>query len=133
MAGASCSARPATRAITTGPLLREVGGKECSFVVVTASTGQASERSIEVPYAGLPLQMRSIKQEVLQAIDDVLEHGIYIMGPELSDFERQFAAYCGTRYAVGVSDGTSALILTLRGLGIGPGDEVITAPNSFVA
>jgi len=51
----------------------------------------------------------------------------------VADFERRFADYCGTKYAVGVADGTAALILTLRGVGVGRGDEVITAPNSFVA
>jgi dTDP-4-amino-4,6-dideoxygalactose transaminase len=92
-----------------------------------------SEATLGVPYVALPLQMRPIKNEVLAAVDRVLEHGMYILGPEVAEFERRFAEYCGTRYAVGVSDGTAALILTLRGLGVGLGDEVITAPNSFVA
>ena len=88
---------------------------------------------VAMPYVNLPAQMHSIKGEVLAAIDQVLEHGMYILGPEVAKFEEQFAEYCGTRYAVGVADGTTALILALRALGVGPGDEVVTAPNSFVA
>jgi dTDP-4-amino-4,6-dideoxygalactose transaminase len=89
--------------------------------------------TLTVPYVALPLQMRTIKTEILAAVDRVLEHGMYILGPEVEEFEQRFAEYCGTRYAVGISDGTAALILTLRGVGVRPGDEVITAPNSFVA
>lgn len=87
----------------------------------------------KVPYAALALQMRRIKSELLQAVDRVLENGQYVLGPEVEEFEERFASYCGAKYAVGVSDGTSALILALRAFDIGPGDEVITAPNSFIA
>jgi dTDP-4-amino-4,6-dideoxygalactose transaminase len=89
--------------------------------------------TIQVPYVALPLQARRVKREVVEAIERVIDHGAYILGPEVAKFEERFARYCGTRYAVGVSDGTAALILTLRGLGVGPGDEIVTAPNSFVA
>jgi dTDP-4-amino-4,6-dideoxygalactose transaminase len=88
---------------------------------------------VAVPYVALPLQMRTIKNEVLAAIDRVLEHGMYILGPEVAEFEQRYADYCGTKYAVGISDGTAALILMLRAIGVRPGDEVITAPNSFIA
>ncbi len=88
---------------------------------------------VRVPYVALPLRLRRVKREVLAAIERVLDHGIYVLGPEVEEFEQRFARYCGVRYAVGVSDGTAALILALRSLGIGPGDEVITAPNSFIA
>ena len=88
---------------------------------------------IRVPYVALPLRAARVKRELMAAIETVVDHGVYILGPEVGEFERRFARYCGTRYAVGVGDGTSALILTLKGLGVGPGDEVITAPNSFVA
>jgi len=87
----------------------------------------------QVPYVNLALQHRAIKAELLAAVEQVLDHGGFILGPEVSAFEERFAAYCGTRFAVGVDNGTSALLLTLRALGIGPGDEVITAPNSFLA
>ena len=86
-----------------------------------------------VPYVALPLRVQRVKQELLAAVERVMDHGIYVLGPEVQEFEARFAHYCGARYAVGVSDGTTALILALRSLGIGPGDEVITAPNSFIA
>lgn len=86
-----------------------------------------------VPYVALGLRARRVKRELLIVIERVLDHGMYILGPEVAEFETRFATYCRTRYAVGVADGTTALILVLRGLGIGPGDEIITAPNSFIA
>jgi dTDP-4-amino-4,6-dideoxygalactose transaminase len=88
---------------------------------------------VRVPYVALSLRTGPIKRQLLGAMERVLDHGVYILGPEVQEFERHFARYCGTRYAVGVGDGTSALTLTLRGLGVEAGDEVITAPNSFVA
>lgn len=89
--------------------------------------------SIQVPYVNLALQHEAIKEQLLNAIEKVLSHGQFILGPEVRAFEERFAAYCGTRYAVGVDNGTSALFLVMRALGIGPGDEVITLPNSFLA
>ena len=67
---------------------------------------------------------------VREAIDRVITRGWFILGPELSAFEAEFANACGARHAVGVGTGTDAIALTLRALGIGPGDEVITAPMS---
>ena len=94
---------------------------------------QIRQGQIRVPYVALPLRAARLKREIMSAIEKVIDHGIYILGPEVQEFEARFARYCGTRYAVGVGDGTSALMLALRGLAVGPGDEVITAPNSFVA
>lgn len=88
---------------------------------------------IPVPFVAIPLRARRVKQELMAAIERVVDHGMYILGPDVEAFERRFAAYCGTRYAVGVGDGTAALMLALRAAGVRPGDEVITAPNSFVA
>ena len=87
----------------------------------------------KVPYFNLALQHQAIKAQLLAAVEKVLEHGQFILGPEIESFEERFAAYCNTRYAVGVDNGTHAMLLVLRALGIGPGDEVITAPNSFLA
>lgn len=86
-----------------------------------------------IPYARLGDRAAEVKQALLAAVERVVDGGNYILGPEVDAFEREFAAFCGTKYALGVDNGTSALILALKALGVGPGDEVITAPNSFIA
>lgn len=88
---------------------------------------------MNVPYVNLPAQHTPIKEELLEAISRVMDHGIFIMGQELDEFEERFATLCDTSFAVGVNSGTDALILSLRAIGVGPGDEVITPPNSFLA
>jgi dTDP-4-amino-4,6-dideoxygalactose transaminase len=88
---------------------------------------------MKVPFVNLALQHQLIKEELLEAAGRVFDHGQFILGPEVLECEKQFALLCGTKFAVGVDNGTSALFLILRALGIGPGDEVITAPNSFMA
>jgi dTDP-4-amino-4,6-dideoxygalactose transaminase len=90
-------------------------------------------RTISVPFVNIGAQHAPIKAELLEAMGRVIDSGMYVLGTEVEEFERQFAALCGVRYAVGVNSGTDALTLSLRALGIGPGDEVITAANSFVA
>jgi dTDP-4-amino-4,6-dideoxygalactose transaminase len=67
------------------------------------------------------------------AFEEVLDGDRFTLGPQLAEFEREFATYCGAHSAVGVSSGTTALTLALRALGVGPGDEVITVPNTYVA
>lgn len=91
------------------------------------------KQQLTVPYVDLAGQHAEMKEELLDAIGDVLDHGRFILGQEVEEFEGRFAKLCGVQYAVGLNSGTDALILALRALGIGPGDEVITAPNSFVA
>ena len=86
-----------------------------------------------VPYSALATEAALVKAELMQAVENVLDSGRYIMGPEMTAFEREFAEYCQTKFAAGVANGTCALHLVLRGLGLAEGDEVITAPNSFVA
>lgn len=86
-----------------------------------------------IPYADLKAQYHSIKTEIDAAIANVLESSAFILGKEVAEFEREFAAYCGVRHAVGVNSGTSALHLALLAAGVGPGDEVITVPFTFVA
>ena len=86
-----------------------------------------------VPLVNLAGQHAAIKHELLAAIAEVLDQGQFILGRQVDEFERRFAELCGVRYALGVNSGTDALILALRALGVGPGDEVITVPNSFVA
>ena len=90
-------------------------------------------KTLKVPYVDLGGQAREIKRELLAACEKVIESGHYILGPSLAAFEKELASYCGARYAAGLSNGTSALILTLRALGLKAGDEGITAPNSFIA
>lgn len=89
--------------------------------------------TITIPYASLGAQSKPNKSELLQAVERVIDSGAYILGQEVSRFEKEFASYCETSFAVGVANGTCALHLALRALGVGEGDEVITAPNSFVA
>ena len=67
------------------------------------------------------------------AFDETLRTSAFIGGPAVERFEEQWAAYCGTRYAVGLANGTDSLALALRGLGIGPGDEVIVPTATFIA
>ena len=86
-----------------------------------------------VPYVNLALQHQPIKAELLEAIGDVIDSGKFILGDAVDRFERRFAVLIGVRFAVAVNSGTDALILALRVLGVGEGDEVITVPNSFVA
>ena len=86
-----------------------------------------------IPAEDVKRQYIQIEDEVHQAIDRVLARGRYVLGPELSAFEEEFAAFCGTRFAVGVSNGTDALHLALLACGVGPGDEVITVPNTYIA
>ncbi len=88
---------------------------------------------MKIPLVDLRAQYESIKDEIQAAIRRVLETSQFILGKEVEAFEEEFARYLGVRYAVGTSSGTSALHLTLLGLGIGPGDEVITVSQTFVA
>lgn len=89
--------------------------------------------SPKVPFQDLPLQIRTLRPELDPAIDGVLRHGQFILGPEVTAFEQAWAQFCGTKHAIGVGSGTDALQLILRALGIGPGHEVITVANSFIA
>jgi dTDP-4-amino-4,6-dideoxygalactose transaminase len=88
---------------------------------------------VRVPYVDIAGQHAPIKAELLEAVGAVIDTGAFVLGPQVAEFEARFAALCGTRYAVGVNSGTDALVIALRTAGVGPGDEVITAPNSFVA
>src|SRR5206468_7651040 len=89
--------------------------------------------AVRIPYANLAGQHAALRDELLAAVGRVLDHGKFILGPEVGEFERRFAAVCGVDHAVAVGNGTDALVLALRVLNIGAGDEVITVPNSFVA
>jgi dTDP-4-amino-4,6-dideoxygalactose transaminase len=86
-----------------------------------------------IPLLDLKAQYRAIKSELDAAVIHVLENAQFILGPEVAEFEKEFAAYSGATEAIGVNSGTSALHLALLAAGIGPGDEVITVPFTFVA
>jgi dTDP-4-amino-4,6-dideoxygalactose transaminase len=85
-----------------------------------------------IPFFDLSQQYRCIQAEIDAAVARALASGWYILGQELAAFEREFAAYCGVRHAVGVGSGTEALHLALRACGVQPGDAVITVPNTAV-
>ena len=86
-----------------------------------------------IPMVDLAAQYRRIRAEVDAAMARVLETTAFIKGEDCGAFEREFAAYCGAAHAVGVANGTDALILALRAYGVGPGDEVVTVANTFIA
>lgn len=89
--------------------------------------------SMAVPFVDLLGQYEELRTEVISTVDKVLGSGQYILGDEVEAFEQEFARYCGAGHCVGVSSGTEALHLALRALQVGPGDEVITAANTFAA
>ena len=94
---------------------------------------QAVSTVTRIPLVDLKAQYETIKPEIDRAIATVISETAFIGGPHVKAFEEAFAAYCGVRHCVGVANGTDALFIALKALGIGAGDEVITAANSFVA
>src|SRR6516162_5868719 len=94
---------------------------------------QVARMTPVIPILDLKAQYQSIKGEVDAAVAGVLESGQFILGKEVAAFEEEFATYCGATHAIAVNSGTSALHLALLAARIGPGDEVITVPFTFVA
>ena len=88
---------------------------------------------MQVPLLDLKAQYADIKSDMDQAIHRVLDSARFIGGPEVSGLEEEIARYCGTPHAIGCASGTDALLLALRGLEVGPGDEVVTTAFSFFA
>ena len=88
---------------------------------------------MNIPYIDISSQNLIIKKKLLHAANQVIEHGQFINGPEVAMLEDQLSKYLGTKYVIGVANGTAALYLSLRGLGIGKGSEVITVANSYLA
>jgi dTDP-4-amino-4,6-dideoxygalactose transaminase len=86
-----------------------------------------------VPYLDLKAQYRALQPDIDAAVRRVFESGEFVLGGEVERLEQEFAEYCGVRHAIGVNSGTSALHLALLAAGVGPGDEVITVPFTFVA
>jgi dTDP-4-amino-4,6-dideoxygalactose transaminase len=88
---------------------------------------------LKVPYTDFPRLLAELRPDLHRAFDTVLDSGRYILGPHVAELERALGEFLGVKHVLGVSSGTCALHLALRQLGVGPGDEVITAPNSFLA
>ncbi|MCX6928982.1 MAG: DegT/DnrJ/EryC1/StrS family aminotransferase [Verrucomicrobia bacterium] len=86
-----------------------------------------------VPYLDLPAQMRSIRKDIDAAIARTLDNCSFCLGPDVAQFEQDFARFCGAEHCIAFNSGTSALHVAMRLLNIGPGDEVITTPYTFVA
>ena len=86
-----------------------------------------------IPFVDLKTQYRNLKPQIDPAVLAVLERGAFIMGKEHNDFEQAFASYLSVKHCLGVASGTDALELTVRAVGLGAGDEIITVPNTFIA
>ena len=86
-----------------------------------------------VPLFDTSAPLTALRGELREAIERVLESERYILGPEVSAFEREFAGYCGAEHGVGVANGTDAITIALRAMGVGPGDEVVVPSFTFYA
>jgi len=86
-----------------------------------------------IPFVDLKKQYRALESQIQERMNRVLEHGKYIMGPEVGELEERLADYVGAEHCIAVASGTEALLISLMALDIGPGDEVITTPFTFVA
>jgi len=86
-----------------------------------------------IPFIDLKTQYQALKPQIQERINRVLEHGQYIMGPEVAELEEKLAAYTGAKHCITVASGTEALLISLMALGIKPGDEIITTPFTFAA
>jgi dTDP-4-amino-4,6-dideoxygalactose transaminase len=88
---------------------------------------------MSVPFVDLKSQADELRDELLAAVERVVCGANYILGDDVAEFEQSFAEFCGTEFAIGVANGTEAIHLALRAVGCAPGDEVVTAANSFIA
>ena len=86
-----------------------------------------------IPFVDLNREHAPVKEEIMSAIEGVISRGDFILGKDTALFENEFAAYCGTKFAVGLASGTDALFYALKAFGIGKGDKVATAANTFIA
>ena len=96
-------------------------------------TTVATLGAAEIPFVALDRHHAAIEDELRRTFDTVLDSGGFVLGPQVREFERAFAAYCGTRHCVGTASGTAALTIALRAFGVGPGDEVIVPAHTFIA
>src|SRR4051794_33968661 len=99
-----------------------------SLAVKTLRAPAAPFAKTPVPFLDLPAQAEFLREEVLEAVGEVLAGASFVLGPKVTGFEKAFAEYTGAKHCVAVNSGTSALHLALIAAGVGPGDEVITVP-----
>src|SRR5947199_10163560 len=111
------------------------GGSQAGVTNNTRRSAKASKlpRAMAIPLLDLKQQYATIRDEVLRVTNEVYESQYFILAPKVSDFERDFAAYCQSPHCVGVSSGTDALLIALMVPGVGAGDEVIVPAYSFFA
>lgn len=95
--------------------------------------GKNGKDTMQVNFVDLKTQYQQLRPEIHAALEEVMSGASFVLGDAVARFEREFAEYCGAAHCVGVASGADALHLALRALGIGPGDEVITAANTFIA
>lgn len=88
---------------------------------------------MNIPFLDLKAQYRQIEEDVLPVVTEAMRNGAFIGGPQVTGFEEEFAAFCDSRYCIGVGSGTDALRFALMAAGVGPDTEVITVPNTFIA
>lgn len=98
-----------------------------------AAMAAAGSSPAVLEFTGLKAQYREMRSDIAARIQTVLDHGHYIMGPEVEELEQRLAAFTGARHCISVSSGTEALLIALMAIGVRPGDEIITTPFSFVA
>ena len=104
------------------------------FVTMTNFIQAANEKEkIKVPFLDLSAAYQELKNEIDDAVLRVMNSGWFILGPEVDAFENEWATYCNAKFAVGLANGLDALILALRALDVGPGDEVIVPANTYIA
>jgi dTDP-4-amino-4,6-dideoxygalactose transaminase len=102
------------------------------FPLLTFTCSSSMPASMRIPAADLRAQHDALRDELMEAFQRVLHSSAFVLGPELEAFEREFAAYCEVAHALGVANGTDALALALRALGVGPGDSVALPALTFV-
>src|ERR1051325_8763384 len=88
---------------------------------------------MQIPFVSLKIEDAQLQREIHDGIEEVIRANAFAGGPFVAAFEADFAAFCQCQHALGVGNGTDAIWLALLGLGVGPGDEVITVPNTFIA
>src|ERR1041385_5207449 len=96
-------------------------------------TNMQTETAVSVPYFDLSAHLRGIRKEIDAAIARVIDNCTFCLGPDVAQFEKDFAKFCGAEHCLGFNSGTSALHVAMIIAGVGPGDEVITTPYTFIA